>query len=1740
MIGLVRAAAVCATLAFGLVAVGLDTAHAADKAFKRDDLADSAIKLEAQIKSEAGPVSKSGATLRSDADTAFRRNDFRTGLQILGQIAATSPDDSANWLKLARTIFQIKPANPSEQTFLLERASTAAYIAYQRAGNPGEEADALAVLGRSMSERKLWRPALDAFRLSLDMREVADVREQYEKMRDEHGFRLLDYTVDSDAASPRACFQFSEDLAKRTDFAPFVALAGTDKPALSSEERQLCVDGLKHGERYNINLRAGLPSTVRETLPKSAEFNIYVRDRKPFVRFTGRAYVLPRTGQRGIPLVSVNTPAVKVDVFRIGDRNLINTVIGNDFQQSLSKYQLSDLGDERGVKVWSGEVATATTLNEDVTTAFPVDQALGDLQPGVYVMTAAAKGVGNSSDDDGQLATQWFIVSDLGLTAFSGNDGIHVFVNSLATTDAVGKAEVRLIARNNEVLAARTTDASGHVLFEAGLARGEGGLSPAMLTVTSEKADYAFLSLKTDAFDLSDRGVSGRAVPAGADAFVYAERGVYRSNETVYLTALLRDGQGNAVTGPLTLVVERPDGVEFRRTVLADQGAGGRSWAVPLNSAVPAGTWRVRAFTDPKGSAVGETTFMVEDYVPERIEFDVSSKDKAIKAEVPVELKVDGHFLYGAPASELQLEGDMLVTQAEQRPGYAGYQFGVDDTETASNERTPIENLPETDANGVATFPVSLAKAPTSTRPQEAQIFIRMAEAGGRAVERKLVMPVAPAAAMIGVKPLFGDKNVAEGDKAAFDVMFVAPDGKPLARDGLRYELLKIESHYQWYRQNSSWDYEPVKSTTRVADGDLTVAADRPARVTLSPQPGRYRLDVKTADADGPLTSVQFDVGWYSDGSADTPDLLETSIDKPQYQSGDTMTVSVNARTAGKLTINVLGDRLLTTETTDVKEGTAQIKIPVGKDWGTGAYVVATLRRPLDTAAQRMPGRAIGLKWFGIDKNGRTLEVKLSPPTLVRPGTTLKLPVKLGGLSPGEDAKIVVAAVDVGILNLTNYKPPAPDDYYLGQRRMTSEIRDLYGQLIDGMQGTRGQIRTGGDAAGAELQGSPPTQKPLALYSGIVTVGADGSAEISFDIPEFAGTARVMAVAWTATKLGRATTDVTVRDPVVLTTTLPRFLLNGDHGTMSYDLDNVEGAPGDYTIAVKASGPVKVSGNPSTTVKLAAKQRSSMSLALDAGGAGTAAIDVDIKGPNGLTLARHYALDVKAATQILARRSIRTLAKGESLTLTSDMFSDLVQGTGSVSLSVSLSSALDAATILKALDRYPYGCSEQITSRAMPLLYVNDLAAGAHLAMDTAVDQRIKDAIDRLLARQGSNGSFGLWSAGGDDAWLDAYVTDFLTRAREKGFAVPDVLFKSALDRIRNSVVNAAEPEKDGGRDLAYGLYVLARNGAAPIGDLRYLADTKLGNLATSIAKSQLAAALALVGDKARAERVYAAALDSLMPKPTLEFGRVDYGSQLRDAAALVSLASEGNAPRATLTQAVERVEVARGLTPYTSTQENAWLVLASRALSRETLALDVDGSPVKAALYRSYKAAEMDGKPVKITNTGDAPVQAVVSVSGAPVTPEPAASNGFKIERNYFTLDGKPADIAKAKQNDRFAVVLKITEAKPEYGHIMVADYLPAGLEIDNPHLVSSGDTGTLDWIEDGQEPQNTEFRDDRFTAAIDRGGDDKAVFTVAYIVRAVSPGKYVLPQAYVEDMYNPSRYGRTGTGTVEVRPAK
>ena len=574
-----------------------------------------------------------------------------------------------------------------------------------------------------------------------------------------------------------------------------------------------------------------------------------------------------------------------------------------------------------------------------------------------------------------------------------------------------------------------------------------------------------------------------------------------------------------------------------------------------------------------------------------------------------------------------------------------------------------------------------------------------------------------------------------------------------------------------------------------------------------------------------------------------------------------------------------------------------------------------------------MPGRAIGVQWFSVDKAAHTISVALDLPGLIRPETTLRVPIKLAGLSAGEEARVVVSAVDVGILNLTNYKVPAPDDYYLGQRKLSAEIRDLYGQLIDGMQGTRGEIRTGGDSGEGELQGSPPTQPPLALYSGIVSVGPDGTAEVSFDIPGFTGTVRVMAVAWSKDKTGHASRDVVVRDPVVVTATLPRFLLTGDTSTLRLDLDNVEGATGDYKITVATNGPLSVAGG-DKTIALDAKKRGAVTMPVTATGVGPGTVAVAVSGPEGFTLARQYPLTVHPATQILARRTVKPLDPGQSITLSADVFSDRYRAPARSRSSVTPSAALDVATLLAALDRYPLGCTEQIVSRALPLLYVNELSLDAQLAVDTGIDERIAKAIETMLARQGSEGAFGLWSPGGDDAWLDSYVSDFLTRARARGFSVPDDRFKLALDRLRNYVSTAARrlPPTAGWR-CPTRFTCSPATAWRPSAIFATSPTSRWAIYRRRPPRRRLPRRWPCSAIACGAEKAFDAALGALPEDVKFDSGRPDYGSPLRDAAAVVTLAAEGDAPKLILVSATEKIE--------TGAQQGHLYLDARRGLAR-------------------------------------------------------------------------------------------------------------------------------------------------------------------------------------------------------------
>ncbi len=746
-----------------LIAAGAALA-AEIKPYVREDLASDVVRLTETLRKETAEIGakikgKSAEQLRKDAAAAVVAAKFKDASALLGAAVASAPKDAGSWLALARLGAQADDAQADDRYDMVQRGQSAAYAAYQRAGGAASQAEALALLGDLFARHEMWRPALDAYRASLERRDDEDTRNIYEDMREKHGFRILDYKVDNESSAPRVCFTFSESLARKTDFSPYVAVAGAANAAISNEDQQICVEGLKHGERYAIVIREGLPSAVGESLLKSADYEIYVRDRSPQAHFAGKAYVLPRQGQLGAPLTTVNTAKVGVDVYRIGDRNLLAQTSRDDFLKPITPSRASEIESQDGVKVWSGSMDVASELNKDVVTDFPLLEAVGNLQPGVYLVTArpwkgatAPSGESSGEGDDSAVATQWMVVSDLGLTTFSGDDGLHASVRSLASAAPLAGVELRLVARNNEVLASKTTGADGRVDFDPGLSRGLGGSAPGLLVATLGD-DYGFLNLTQNAFDLTDRGVSGRDAPGALDAFLYTERGVYRSGETVFVGALLRDAKGEAKGGvPLTLVVKRPDGVEYQRASVADQGLGGRALAVPLVSDAMAGKWEIDAYADPKAPSVGHAEFLLEDYVPERLDFTVSPAKPIVTPGEPIAISLDARFLYGAPAAGLDVTGAgrLQAVEGSEIAGYPGYVGGLTDDEFTAVENQFTDKV-QTDAKGHADLSVDLPEG-AAAKPLEAKIIVDVAESGGRTVERVVTLPVRAKGMTIGLK----------------------------------------------------------------------------------------------------------------------------------------------------------------------------------------------------------------------------------------------------------------------------------------------------------------------------------------------------------------------------------------------------------------------------------------------------------------------------------------------------------------------------------------------------------------------------------------------------------------------------------------------------------------------------------------------------------------------------------------------------------------------------------------------------------------------------------------------------------------------------------------------------------------------------------------------------------------------------------------------------------------------------
>ncbi len=452
-------------------------------AFLPQGAADEAVRYRSRIVALSSLQTMSESELRQRADTALKAGDPRTASEAFKAAISLSPDDPALWTGLTSALMAIQPRDGTERYRLPPEITSAALNAYRLSGTVESRAASLAQLARVLEARAYFRPAIEAYKTSLELDNAAAVAAAYADLKARKGFRVLDHTVDSDSVSPRICVQFSEDLEKgEAAYQPFVRVNGDAPAGLNLEARQICVTGVKHGERYRVTLRSGLPSTVGEVLEQPVNLDIYVRDRSPAVRFGGDNYVLPRVGSRGIPVTTINTDQVTIELYRVGERGVARLLADNGFLRQLSGYQQEKLNDDLGEKLWQGTLSVKSELNKEMVTVFPLDEALPSRKPGVYALVAVPAGASDNYWDS--RATQWFVVSDIGLSTYMGTDGLTVVARSLSDAKALSGVDLKLIARNNEVLGTATTDAQGSASFAAGLTRGLAAMAPAVLVAS--------------------------------------------------------------------------------------------------------------------------------------------------------------------------------------------------------------------------------------------------------------------------------------------------------------------------------------------------------------------------------------------------------------------------------------------------------------------------------------------------------------------------------------------------------------------------------------------------------------------------------------------------------------------------------------------------------------------------------------------------------------------------------------------------------------------------------------------------------------------------------------------------------------------------------------------------------------------------------------------------------------------------------------------------------------------------------------------------------------------------------------------------------------------------------------------------------------------------------------------------------------------------------------------------------
>jgi uncharacterized protein YfaS (alpha-2-macroglobulin family) len=1564
-----------------------------------------------------------------------------------------------------------------------------------------------------------------------------------------------------------------------------------------------------------IKVDKGLRSFGGYVLGRSAAEVVPVPDYPRMLKFMADGALLSLNGERRVSVVARNVPGMELEIARVLPDQLQHLVgfnrgsyarpqlyalhpdqITERFVQKVpfaagdpgkAHFEGVDLGPYLG-KGESGKrgifLLKLAKLQPE-----PKERAAADVEAAPDDQAEPSEGEEGMDNAEGEAATgdesqvgdsRLIVVTDLGVIAKKALDGSQdVFVQSIRSGAPVADAVVDVVGRNGQTLLSQKTAADGRVHFDtlAGFTREK---QPAMYVVRKGE-DESFLPIgehdRQLDFSRFDIGGERNARDAGKlGAYLFSDRGLYRPGDTFHVGLIVRAADWARPLAGIPLQAEIVDArgmpVEKRTLRLSDSGFEELSYTT--QESAPTGGWSVNLYIIKDGkpdAQIGSVGVQVKEFLPDRMKAEARLSRNVAEGWIqPDGLKAlfTLQNLFGTPAQNRRVEATLSLTPYfPVFHNYTEYRF-FDPQHAREGYAEPLGER-QTDERGEAEFPLDLSKYGTAS--YQLRFLAKGYEAeGGRNVAAEAHALVSTLDYLIGVKAADNLEFVPRDAKRTVNLIAIGPDTRKIAVDGLKAAIVERRFVSILTKQDSGvYKYESKAKEIPVSDTPLAIAAGGTDFALPTATPGTFALVVRNARGDE-LNRVEYTVAGEANvsRSLERNAELQLALSKHDFAPGEDIEVAIRAPYAGSGLITIERDRVYAHAWFHSATTGSVQKIKVPADFEGNGYVnVQFVRDPASDEIFMSP-LSYGVVPFSVNRDARRDAVSVAAPALVKPGEALTMKV-----TTAQPARVVVFAVDEGILQVARYKLGDPLDFFFRKRMLevrTSQILDL---ILPEFSKLTGMAAPGGDADELLARHLNPFKKkhqaPVAYWSGIVEV--KGERELRYDVPDdFNGRLRIMAVAVRAEKVGIFQNSTTVRGDFVLSPNVPSMVAPGDEFEVSVGVANNLGDLGGREI------PVKVTLEPDAAFELV--DAAAPELKLGALREGVAVFRLRAKprlGPGRLVFRATYAdKTAKLASEVSVRPAA---AYSDELTV-----GDLDRGTAEITplrdlhdrfAKRNLAAAYTPLVLAQGLSAYlgdfPHRCTEQLVSQGIPALVLGQHPEFGKVVADTG--QKANDGLQSLYAvmhtRQNGEGGFGLWtSTPVAERYVSVHAMHFLVEARERGQKLPGDMLEAGNRYLRQLAADESDGSLDGLRERAYAVYLLTRQGNVTTNDLAAV-QKRLEERYPKLWRDDLVAAFVaasyqLLKQDKDADRLIAGPQQVLVRaqiENAYRFQRY-YDPLVRDAMTLYLIAKHFPARARTLPP----VALANILRPL----QKGWYNTLSSGLT--ILALDAYGAQAvgegKLALYELHRNAEPkaigvpsgsllrgefggDASGLRVQNDADLHAWYAVTQAGFDRTPPTAElKQGLEIVREYTDTDGHAVGTVRLGQELDVHLKIRATEAD-SIGNVAIVDLLPGGFEpvLQPPKLpADGGETTSPDQapaVPQWQPPIGTagstwapEYADVRDDRVVIYGTALRDVRQFVYRIRATNAGSFVVPPAYAESMYDRTVRARALGGRIEV----